>query len=82
MIARYMYPTYNITPTKRIVNIMQTILKHQNMQQNKIKKLVNAILSQNYFNCNNDCYQQEEELAMDAPSSAVLSKIFFIIHGM
>jgi hypothetical protein len=71
--------------TKGIVSIIQTILKDQNIQQNKIKQMINIIniiLWHNYLNFNNDGYQQEEGIAMCAPFSAILSEIYFAIPGV
>jgi hypothetical protein len=48
-------------------------LKHINI--NCIKP-ISTILSHNYYKFNNDCYQQEDGLAMGAPSSAVLPEIY------
>jgi vacuolar-type H+-ATPase subunit D/Vma8 len=70
---------YTNIPIKRIVTIIQTLLKHHNTQQSTIKEIVNItnnILSHNYFEFNNDCYQQEEGLAMRVSSSAILVETF------
>jgi hypothetical protein len=67
-------------PTKRISSIIQTLLKHHNTQQNRIKEIINitsTVLSHSYFKFNLDCYQQEEGLAVGAPSSAALAEIYF-----
>jgi hypothetical protein len=66
-------------PTKRILIIIQTILKYRNIKQNKIKEIVNITINtllHIYLNLNNYCYQQEEGLAMSFPSSAILAEIF------
>jgi hypothetical protein len=52
---------------------MQTILKHRNIRQNKIKEIINitnATLSQNYFNLT-IIVTTKKGLAMGSASSAI-----------
>jgi hypothetical protein len=66
---------YTNIPTKRVT----TILNNQKTQPNTIKEINNithTVLSQKFFEFNNDYYKQEAGLAMGAPSSAVLSEIY------
>jgi hypothetical protein len=70
---------YTSIPTNNIINIVRTILKHQNTQQNTINEIINiinTILSHNYFQFDNAYYRQDEGLAMGAPSSAILAEIY------
>jgi hypothetical protein len=47
------------------------------------EKITHIVLSQNYFRCNSDYYKWKERLAMEAPSSAVLTEIYlqFLEHN-
>jgi hypothetical protein len=57
-ILKFEYRNTN-TPRKRIINIIETSLNHQNARQCTTKEIVtvNTILSYNYFKCINDYYQ-------------------------
>ena len=69
---------FNI-PTRKATTITQNHIKksEHTTKHNQRKKKTYTILSQNYFQFNNDYYRQEEGLAMGAPSSAILAEIFF-----
>jgi hypothetical protein len=70
---------YTNIPTNDIISLVRTILKHHNIQQkttNEIINITNTILLYNYFQFENTYYQQEEGLAMGAPSWAILAEIY------
>jgi hypothetical protein len=67
---------YTNIPTKETTIIIQSMLENQNMKENVIKNIMHTVLSQNYFQFNKQYYKQAGGLAMGAPSSALLAKIF------
>lgn len=70
---------YTNIPIKNTIDIIQKTLLIKNENKNFIKELtcvINTILSQNYFKYNNNIYQQNDGLAMGAPTSAIISEIF------
>lgn len=71
-----MYTNIPITDT---IDIIFNKLKINNEDEFFIKQLINIltiILNQNYFTYNNNIYQQNQGLAMGAPTSSIISEIF------
>jgi hypothetical protein len=70
---------YTNIPLNELINIIHRTLTHNNIpdnHKNEIITLVKVILSQNYFQFNNELYTQNEGPAMGAPSSAILAELF------
>jgi hypothetical protein len=44
--------------------------------QKQVLILLNTIINPNYLQHNNHLYKQDDELAMGAPTSALLAKVF------
>jgi hypothetical protein len=54
------------------------VTTHRNTKKHEVIILLNAILEQNYLQFSNHFYEQDEGLAMGAPTSAVLAETFIL----
>lgn len=73
---------YTNIPIKETINIITNTLNDKQIDVktiNEIKTALELILSQNYFQHNNEYYTQNDGLAMGSPSSSLLSEIFLQI---
>jgi hypothetical protein len=72
--------TYTHIPIHEVQNIVENILNknHYTSQETKIyiKNLLNIILEQNYIEDDGKWYKENDGLAMGAPTSAILAKVF------
>ena len=70
---------YTNIPTKDLINIISNVCKTQNIEETiarEIMLITNLIITQNYFNFQDITYIQDKGLAMGAPTSSILSKIY------
>jgi hypothetical protein len=69
---------YSNVPTTEVINILELVSTEPNVDTAITKELVtitNAIMKQNYFTFRNNCYTQNDGLAMAAPTSPTLSEV-------
>jgi hypothetical protein len=70
---------YTNIPTEDIGHIITMILNNDYIETDNIYEIIHftdIILKQNYFEFNNIVYKQNEGLAMEAPTSAILAEIY------
>jgi hypothetical protein len=77
---------YTNIPLKILTTIIRNTLSNGDTPQPIIKeidRITKLAIEQNYFHHNNLFYKQKEGLAMDAPSSSVLSELYlqFLEHN-
>jgi hypothetical protein len=71
---------YTNIPTEVLPSILLSIMEAQSVDTGYIRhilSLVQIVLRQNYFQHEKELFQQKEGLAMGAPTSSLLSEVFF-----
>jgi hypothetical protein len=74
---------YTNIPQNELLQIIRNTLEHNNTPENQKEELitlVKTILNQNYMQHMDQQYKQNEGLAMEAPTSAILAEIFMQHH--
>jgi hypothetical protein len=72
---------YTNIPTKNVRNIINEILNRNNVKETAKEEILNfisLILEQYYIRINEQYYLQNEDLAMGAPTSAILAQVYIL----
>ena len=70
---------YTNIPTKDLINIINNLCKNHNIEDTVTREIIfitNLIITQNHFSFQDKTYVQNNGLAVGAPTSSILSKIY------
>ena len=70
---------YTNIPTNELIEIIENMCKRNGLERtiyNDIIKTRKLMIAQNYFQHANNQYIQEQDLAMGAPTSSILSEVY------